>query len=109
MENAPQLGQLIENGDRRRDAVHIAVVPITAETELIPGQAVGLSRLNDFEFAGVSEKPIGIVDPFLTAPVQAGQRFWLCLYPGTITSLRHVWTHPEFSAVAQNILHQLPA
>lgn len=109
MENTPQLGKLIETADRRRDAVHVAVVPVTAETELTPGQAVGLTRSNDFEFAGVSENPIGIVDPFLTSPVQAGQRFWLLLYPGTITSLRHVWTHPAFSAVAQNILHQLPA
>jgi hypothetical protein len=108
MENPPQLGKLIEDGDRRRDAVHIAVVPMTAESPLNPGQPVGLSRADDAEFADVTDNPIGIVDPFLTAPVQAGERFWLCLYPGTITSLRHVWTHPEFAAVNRAIRQQLP-
>ncbi len=39
-------------------------------------------------------KAVGIVDPFLQRSVLQGQRFYLCLFPGTVTSLRHVWTHP---------------
>lgn len=67
-------------GDAGRDAVHVAVIPMTAVRVVQPGE-----RLAN-----------GIVDPFLTAPVQPGERFWLCLYPGTVTGMRHAWQHPCF-------------
>lgn len=94
--NAPNLGSLIVDGERRRDAVHIAVAPVTASERLSPGQHVGFVSEGDVETVGVAETPIGIVDPFLREPVQPGERFWLFLYPNTITGLRHVWTHPAF-------------
>lgn len=97
VQTGPEPGRLITDGDRRRDAIHIAVAPVTAAVRLTPAQPVGFLNAGDIECVGVVEHPIGIVDPFLTEDIQPGQRFWLFLYPNTITSLRHVWTHPAFT------------
>jgi hypothetical protein len=87
-----KIGQLID-GDQLRDAVHIAVAPVEAVHFMEAGTHVGL---DEFGCASALEKPIGIVDPFLESPIKKGERFWLFLYPNTITSLKHVWTHPAF-------------
>jgi hypothetical protein len=107
MDQGPRLGQLIEDGDRRRDAIHIAVAPVTAVGRLAPGQHVGLLREDDPEQVGQCDRPIGVVDPFLTSAVEPGRRFWLFLYPGTITGLRHVWTHPAFAKAAAVVKERL--
>lgn len=87
------LGKIITT-PQHRDAVHIAVVPVKAGMTLPPGTPV---RLEDgvamAEFVG---KSIGVVDPFLKVGPYKGQEFWLFLNPGSITSLRHEWTHPAF-------------
>jgi hypothetical protein len=66
--------------------VHFAVAPMVAAMRLTPGQHVGAD--------GTTSDPIGIVDPFLRIAVDPGERFWMVLYPNTITSLRHEWVHP---------------
>jgi hypothetical protein len=75
--------------------VHVALAPVVAGENLEPGEHVGFLEGN--RVSKHAEKNIGIVDPFLTATVRAGQTFYLCLYPNTVTSLRHDWTHPAFA------------
>ncbi len=99
-QDTPQLGKLIEDDDRRRDAVHIAVVPVTASENLWPGEHVGFVEPGNIELVAVVGGTIGIVDPLLTSLVLKGQRFYMWIYPNTVTSLRHVWTHPAFDAAA---------
>jgi hypothetical protein len=88
----PNIGELCTD-DARRDAIHFAVAPVEAATDLRPGEYVGVTQGR----ASPHATPVGIVDPFFQGQVKKGQRFWLFLYPNTITSLRHVWTHPAFS------------
>lgn len=84
--------------EHSRDAIHIAVAPLVASEVMRAGQHVALLGT---ETAGLTGHAIGIVDPFLSKPVQPGQRFYVFLYPNTITSLRHEWTHPSFSGEAE--------
>lgn len=76
-----------------RDAIHVAVAPMESAEKLSPGARVGIGP--DGKAAEI-EPAVGIVDPFLTKVVRPGQRFYLFMFPGTITSLRHEWTHPAF-------------
>lgn len=92
------IGKLIKQ-ERGRDAIHISVAPIEAAHELKPGERVGIHEGRAFASGiGIVEE-IGIVDPFLTHVVLPGQRFYLFLFPGSITSLRHEWEHPAFKDV----------
>jgi hypothetical protein len=81
------LGSIIDENEKR-DAIHLAVCPVVAQEELVPGQHVGPD--------GTTKNPVGIVDPFLETSVNPGERFWLVIYPRKISSLRHVWSHPNF-------------
>lgn len=85
------IGTILDQSGQR-DAIHVAVTSVVAGQRLRPGDDVGF--LGDGT-AGVVDNPIGIVDPFLKEYVKKGDRFWLAVYPRKITSLRHVWSHPE--------------
>jgi hypothetical protein len=91
------LGKLITE-PRGRDAVHVAVIPATASEWMEPGCRVRLVEGSvDLAESSLTGEPfLGVVDPFLDRRVEQGERFWLWLIPGTVTSLRHVWTHPAF-------------
>lgn len=93
MDKVPKLGSLITD-EQHRDAVHIAVAPVTAGMEMYPGEHIGFN--GDAFVVRTDAKHIGIVDPFLRGPVSKGDQFYMFLYPNTITSLRHDWTHPDF-------------
>lgn len=103
------LGRLIEDGDQLRDAVHIAVAPMTAGEDLEPGDHVCVLHGDMGVAWSISPTmgAIGVVDPYLKATVRAGERFWLFLMPNTITSLRHEWTHPDFEPRAADDVRAL--
>lgn len=88
------IGKLIDD-TAGRDAIHIAIAPVTAGEDLAPGAHIGFMD-DKKELVCGWKSLIGIVDPFLKDGVKRGERFWMFLYPNTITSLRHEWTHPAF-------------
>lgn len=90
------LGTIIGTAEAR-DAIHLAVEPVEAGESLRAGEHIFLRDGKAYGTTGAAgQNLLGIVDPFLTALVKKGQRFWLVVYPRQITSLRHVWAHPAF-------------
>ena len=89
------LGTIIKDGGR--DAIHLAVEPIIAGESLMPGSNIGISGGKAY-IAGDGIKALGIADPFLQSMINQGEKFWLIVYPRQITSLRHVWEHPDFES-----------
>lgn len=79
--------------DSGKDAIHLAVLPVVAARDLMPGDRIGLVR---GKATTTTSKTTGIVDPFIRSYVKEGDLFWMILDPRTITSLRHVWEHPDF-------------
>ena len=88
MDTHDSIGKLL-TGNEQRDAIHIALLPVQAKIDLRPGEHASKD--------GNHIHPIGIVDPYLQTTIRPGEWFWLFIYPKTITSLRHVWTHPDLN------------
>ena len=91
------IGKLIEPG-QQRDAIHIAIAPVVANMRLDPGDDVGFVHPDNTELVSKGDgiRTIGVIDPFLQDTVKPGERCWMFLYPNTITSLRHDWSHLAF-------------
>lgn len=98
------MGALLPDDASGRDAVHVAVFSARAPVRVFPGQHVGLVSDETVEHSDMVVSPlappIGIIDPFLGTEVTPGARFWVYLYPRTITSLSHKWGHPAFGETA---------
>lgn len=90
-----------------RDAIHIAVIRLEPLTKVFAGQRVGLTEGKADPDAPAK---VGIVDPFLSEVfVFPGRKVFIYLFPGSITSLRHVWEHPAFvNPPNQNDIHDHP-
>ena len=91
-----------------RDAIHLAVEPVEAGENLNIGEMIGIVEGRAFPTGSKVRKlpngeyvivPYhGIVDPFLPKGPKEGERFWFVMAPRMVTSLRHVWEHPDFPA-----------
>lgn len=96
------LGQLHDQ-EYPRDAIHLAVIQCIANEPLYKGDCVELVENNpssDILLVRRStyRNSIGIIDPFLSRKdeyLEEGDKFWVVLHPGSISSLRHVWSHPN--------------
>lgn len=101
------LGMIIDE-TQKRDAIHLAVIPMVAQQFLLAGDHVDSEgNRSTPTISPLRDPPVGIVDPFLEKKqqgidptfwysVKPGEWFWLVIYPRQIDSLRHVWTHPDF-------------
>jgi len=92
------LGKFI-TGEAGRDAVHIPVAPSVSGEDLMRGDRLAVistfGNLIHVRRALPGETPIGVVDPFLQEVViPSGARFYMFLFPNTITNVAHVWEHP---------------
>lgn len=92
-------GKIIpDNEEKSRDAVHIAVVPAICNNEgLFGGELVKFVKIVKDDLIEVAiandnnDRYIGVVDPFITGKIQAGEKFWLFLKPNLTFNLRHAW------------------
>lgn len=87
---------MIHYKPEKRDAIHLAVDPVIAGCDLKAGQKIGIKDGVAWPINCSGIRYHGIVDPFLPDGAKAGESFWFVMAPRMVTSLRHVWEHPDF-------------
>jgi hypothetical protein len=104
-DHTPELGKPLDV-PAHRDAVHVAIFAAYADTALSPGDRLEVTGERDGLAFKVRPVPAGgdaVVDPFLENPLPPGALFYALLRPGTITGLRHVYSHPKFRFVSPRL------
>lgn len=94
-ETQDKIGTILQQYEPR-DAVHVAVFSAYCDYALNRGDRVKLVPGFNNKVIKSDDEGIGVVDPFLLTPVYEGQIFYVFMYPNTIISLNHNWTHPSF-------------
>lgn len=95
--NELNIGQVIEGIYPLRDAIHIPVVQVICdEDHLDAGQRIALRAGTDLAYKE-EYRSTGVVDPYLDGSLMRGDKFWMFLFPGTVTGMVHQWKHPEFT------------
>lgn len=92
------LGMPLTSDVGSRDAVHVAVLAVeVVDVYASAGDHVGIELSERGFIASYTFKPhIAVIDPFINNyTIRSGTRVWAMLYPRTITSLAHHWTHPN--------------
>lgn len=86
----------------QRDAIHIAILPVIAAEDLWAPCEVALVYGTKDQVKQADSvygiKTLGIIDPFIPSlekQIKKGEWVWCFLHPGSITGLRHDWTHPQ--------------
>lgn len=91
---------MIHFKEEKRDAIHLAVLPVVAGCQLAVGEPIsivdGVAWPVGVMIKGVKAPYHGIVDPFLPRKPEAGESFWFVMAPRMVQSLRHVWSHNDF-------------
>lgn len=91
----------------QKDAIHIAIAPVECGERLSPGQVIGFVKGSQTVVTGNPKVALGIIDPYLVNNLKKGDWCYMLMFPNTITSLRHEWTHPAFQKQSPKKLKNL--
>lgn len=97
--NTPDVTKPITEPTISRDAIHIPIMAVDlpqSRSVYRPGEWLKLIDNQWFCCSEFDSDRIGMVSPFLEQPVYGG-KVWMFLPPGSITDLKHVWTHPKIN------------